>query len=348
MYDKAALVFESGEQFAGTCFGEAVNASGRAAILNGPVGLTEFITDPASAGLAAVMTHPLAGNCGINMEDLESGDIWISALAVREKCQKPGGWRCDMELDAFLRRQKVPGLEGIDTRALTRFIRRKGAVPVRLRQDNGAESPVKEYRAQKRVIPGRGPRIAVIDLGVRKSVLARLREPDIDGNLFIFPGETPYEEIKDASPALVLVTNGPDEMILTTKDTKNTKKTQIIELLAGLNARYPVYGMGLGAVLTGMALGAEAEPLHNGHHGSSITVKAADGGLYVTEQNHRYTLKLLPGSMKAEFVNVNDGSAEGFSAGTAYGVMFSPSVNRYYSRSTAFFYERIKEKFIQR
>jgi carbamoyl-phosphate synthase small subunit len=345
MYAKAALVLGDGERFEGTAFGEIVNASGRMAVLSGPVGLQEFITDPASAGLIVVTTHPLAGNCGINLEDMESRDIWISALVTRENCRKPGGWRCEIELDAFLRGQAVPGLEGVDTRALIRHIRRKGDSEAVIRQqgDTDTGGAVKQYKTERYSIPGNGPNIAVIDLGVRRSVLMRLREPNIDGNLFVFPEDAEYKEIMDISPASVLVTNGPDRDFLTTKDTENRKKSKVFDVLAKLAARVPVYGMGLGAVLLGIALGAEAEPLSAGHYGSSITVRAADGKLYVTEQNHRYTLKNIPSDMKTEFLNVNDGSVEGFSAGNAYGVMFSPACVMTQSRSTAFFYDKLRQ-----
>ncbi|MDR1706142.1 MAG: hypothetical protein LBS19_15870 [Clostridiales bacterium] len=343
MYGKAALVLGDGERFEGTAFGEIINAWGRTAVLSGPVGLQEFITDPASAGLITVTTHPLAGNCGINLEDMESRDIWISALVTRENCRKPGGWRCEIELDAFLRRQAVPGIEGVDTRALIRHIRRNGASEAIIRQEGGAGGAAKQYKAERNRMPGSGPNIAVIDLGVRRSVLARLMEPDIDGNLFIFPWDAGYEEIMDISPASVLVTNGPDGDFLTAKDTKNTKKSKVIDVLAKLATRVPVYGMGLGAVLLGAALDAEIEPLYSGHHGSSITVRAADAKLYVTEQNHRYTLKNMPSDMKIEFLNVNDGSVEGFSAGNAYGVMFSPATTMTHSRSTAFFYDKLRQ-----
>lgn len=347
---KAELILENGERFEGTAFGYLKDGAGKVTFASFSSGIQELLTDPACAGQILVITNPAVGNYGFNLEDMESASVKIQGLVVREKCQSPNNWRCEMELDGFLKQQKIIGIEGIDTRALVKTISKNGSMKgiITLRGSEMTESDAsRDFAAingkglaekatcrKKYIIEGASSNIAVIDLGVKNSTLKELKERDF--NITVFPASSGAAEIMASNPGVVLFSSGPGNP---------AELEGVIETAKSLSGKLPLFGIGLGFSILGLALGCTSERLKYGHHGAGITVKDVKTGLlYVTLQNHNYTLSAFPDGVVPSFANINDGSAEGFSHKglNVYGVAFYPETKGR-SRNTGFFYDMLKE-----
>jgi len=310
---KAKLILENNMEFEGSAFGYPENTEGEIVFTTGMTGYEGTLTDPSFAGQIVVMTYPLIGNCGTNPEDMETDAPKLRGLIVREKCEAPNNWRCETDLDSFLKLYKIPGLEGIDTRKLTKIIRDEGIMKARLVTDPGGDTP--DFTEQDRHLagavtcgepytltaPGSIYRVAVIDLGVQKSVLRELR--DMGCTLDVFPSFAPAAQVLSGNPDAVFLSSGPGNP----KDIP-----EILENISLLCGNKPVFGVGLGHQLIGLAEGCDTEKMKFGHHGANHPVKdLRTGHVYITSQNHNYTVSRLGGDMEATLVNVNDGTVEG-------------------------------------
>lgn len=331
---KAELILENGMRFKGYAFGYIKETVGEVVFTTAMTGYQETITDPSFAGQIVTMTYPLIGNYGINLEDMESKKPYLKGFIVREKCNIPNNWRCEMELEGFLKQHKIMGLEGIDTRALTRTLRDSGTMRgiITTRVDDLTESQiqqkfntfsnenaVKETTCeQSYVIEGEGKHVAVVDCGVKNSVLQELSKKGC--KLTVFPAYTSAEEILKINPDAVFFSNGPGNPI----DVPEIVETAKTVIASGK----PVMGICLGHQIVSLALGCTTESLKFGHHGGNHPVKdLSTGKVYITSQNNEYAVTNIPDDVEITFKNVNDGCVEGLKHKTkpVYTVQFYPS-----------------------
>lgn len=315
---KAELILENGVKFKGNAFGYIKEAIGEVVFTTGMTGYQETLTDPSFAGQIVVMTYPLIGNYGINLDDMESRKPFLRGFVVREKCDMPNNWRCEMDLDGFLKQNKIMGLEGIDTRALTRILRNNGTMKgiITTRVDDLTSSQiqhkfelytnknaVKETTIEEKyVLNGKGTHFAVLDCGIKNGILRDLNRRGC--KLTVFPAFTPASEILEAKPDAIFLGNGPGNP----KDIPEIIDT-VRELI---DSGLPILGICLGHQLISLALDCNTSRLKFGHHGGNHPVKdLKTGRVYITSQNHEFVISELSDEVEATFINVNDGSIEG-------------------------------------
>jgi carbamoyl-phosphate synthase small subunit len=327
----AYLTLEDGTVFKGKPFGIKADIEGEVVFNTGMTGYQEILTDPSYCGQIVTMTYPLIGNYGINLQDPESAKPQVSAFIVRELCSDPSNWRSEGSLEEYLVKNGISGIEGIDTRALTRRIREKGTMRGVLTQEMPAEAqissmlkyeiknPVDRVTCEKPYHLGEGRRkIAVLDYGLKRNILRSLIKRDC--SLTVFPARTSAEEILAGGYSGVMLTNGPGDP----KD-----NAEAIENLKMLIGKKPVFGICLGHQLLALANGADTEKLKYGHRGSNHPVKdLSKDRVYITSQNHGYTIveETLPAHMQVSHRNWNDGTIEGirYTNVPVFSVQFHP------------------------
>ena len=312
----ACLILENGCKFKGKAFGHIHDVVGEVVFTTNMTGYQETLTDPSFCGQIVVMTYPLIGNYGINFEDMESDRPALSAFVVRERCDYPSNFRTEMDLDGFLRQNRIMGLEGIDTRALTRIIREKGCMKgtitvkeslsdsdIERRFNELDNSDVISRVSSKNTynIKGSGKKIAFIDMGAKAGIIRDLKARECD--ITVFPYNTPAGEIEAINPDMVFISNGPG-------DPRDVPET--IETVKVLIGKYPVCGICMGHQIIGLALGCKISKLKFGHHGGNHPVKNRETGMvYISSQNHNYIVSELPEGVEELYTNVNDGTCEG-------------------------------------
>lgn len=331
---RARLVLEDGTVFEGTAFGAKVERIGEVVFNTGMTGYQEVLSDPSYCGQIVVMTYPLIGNYGVNRDDFESVHPAAFGFVVREHCATPSHWRAGETLDALLARLGIPGLSGVDTRMLTRRIRRFGTmrgllttsdepVPALLERLRAA-APLRDQVARVSTahiqrVPGAGPRVVLMDFGAKLGIVRELVRRGCD--VVVVPHDTTAEEIDALAPDGVLLSNGPG-------DPKDVPRA--VETVRRLLGRYPLFGICLGHQLFALACGADTEKLPFGHRGVNHPVKdLATGRVVLTSQNHGYTVKpesVAGTDLVVTHVNVNDGTVEGLRhrALPAFSVQFHP------------------------
>ena len=332
---KAKLILENGKVFNGRAFGYIKETVGEVVFTTGMTGYQETLTDPSFAGQIVTMTYPLIGNYGINLEDMESRKPFLKGFVVREKCDMPNNWRCEMELDGFLKENKIIGIEGIDTRALTRVLRENGTMRgiITIREDLtesqikqkfdtfSNKNAVKEVTIpEKYTINGNGTHLAVLDCGIKKGIIKELEKRGC--KLSVFPAFATYDEIMEVKPDAVFLGNGPGDP----KDIESV--VEVVKKLIENNV--PVLGICLGNQILGLALGCNTKRLKFGHHGGNHPVKdLKTGNVFITSQNHEFVVCDLSDEVEPTFINVNDGSIEGIRHKTKpiYSVQFHPEAN---------------------
>lgn len=332
---KAQLILENGARFTGEMFGACRDVVGEVVFTTGMGGYQETLTDPSFAGQIVTMTFPLIGNYGINLEDMEADKVNMKALVIREKCDYPSNFRNEMTLDDFLKQQNVTGLEGIDTRALTKILRNSGVMRgVIVSEEISDERAQKlidtldnskvimETTAKEPYVINKGGKykIAFIDLGTKYGILRGLENRDC--RVSVFPAGVTADEILEQKPDMVFLSNGPGDPLDAPENTVETVRTLI--------GKVPVCGICMGHLIIGLALGAKTRKMKFGHHGENQPVKDAESGkVYITSQNHNYMLCDLPDDVDMSFVNVNDGSCEGIKHKTlpVQSVQFHPEAS---------------------
>jgi carbamoyl-phosphate synthase small subunit len=316
---QAFLALEDGTVFEGESFGAEGAVAGEVVFNTGMTGYQEVLTDPSYCGQIVTMTYPLIGNYGVNPEDIESSIPQVKGFVVREICRTPSNWRSIETLDDYLKRHNIIGIEGIDTRALTRVLRdkgtmngmiyTKGSIPQEEIMDKilsyRIESPVEKVTTDKVVhIEGKGPRVALIDYGIKRNITRSLSERGCD--IYVFPASASADVNLAVLPDGIMLSNGPGDP----KDCKFQVET--IKKLLGVK---PVFGICLGHQLTALANGADTERLKYGHRGCNHPVKDLSRDLtYITSQNHGYTIieeSLDKSRMEVSHRNMNDGTIEG-------------------------------------
>jgi carbamoyl-phosphate synthase small subunit len=320
----ALLVLEDGTIFRGQAFGAIGERCGEVVFNTSMCGYQEITTDPSYCGQIVVMTYPLIGNYGANAEDVESGQPWVEGFAVREISPLHSNWRSAESLDAFLARHGVPGISGIDTRALTRHLRSRGAMKgIVSSADTDAASLlrkaqasaglvgrdlVREVTCEKAYAPGLGGakkhRVAVIDCGVKRSILTCLAEVGCD--LTVYPASTSAAEILASRPDGVFLSNGPGDP---------EAVPYVAETLRGLLGKKPVFGICLGHQMLGLALGGRTYKLKFGHRGANHPVMdKRTGRIDITSQNHGFCVdmdSLDERTVELTHVNLYDRTNEG-------------------------------------
>jgi len=312
---KGKLILENGIIFEGNLFGYLEESVGEVVFNTGMTGYEEIITDPSYYGQIVTMTYPLIGNYGINLEDVESKSPKVKGFIVREKCDSPNNFRCEMDLEGYFKQNKIIGLEGIDTRALTKVLRNKGTmkgiittkeltkgeIDQRLKSFSNIDAVRKVSTKEIYTIEGTGQHVAIIDFGIKENIIRSFKQRNC--KLTIFPADATSEEILKVNPDLVFLSNGPG-------DPKDLQ--EVIKMLKEIIGKKPIVGICLGHQLLALALGGKTEKLKFGHRGCNHPVKdIEENKVYITSQNHGYYVSKLPEDMEVTHVSVNDGTIEG-------------------------------------
>ena len=312
---KAKLILENGMIFEGKAFGHLKDSVGEVVFTTGMTGYQEVLTDPSYYGQIVTMTYPLIGNYGINLEDMESDSPKVRGFIVREKCNLPSNFRCELELEDFLKQNKIIGLEGIDTRALTKVLRNngtmRGIITVDELDKNDIDEKIKCFSNKEAVktvttkkpytIEGTGKHVAVIDFGIKQNILRCFKKRGC--KLTVFPADTKAEDILNINPDLVFLSNGPGDP---------EDLPEVIENIKKIVGKKPIVGICLGHQLLGLTLGGQTAKLKFGHRGCNHPVKDLETNkVTITSQNHGYVVQTLPEDVEATHININDGTIEG-------------------------------------
>lgn len=312
---KGRLILENGMSFEGKIFGELGETVAELVFNTGMTGYQELLTDPSYYGQMVVMTYPMVGNYGINLEDMESNSIKLKGFIIKEEAKLPNNFRCEMTLNGFLKQHKIVGIKGIDTRQLTKIIREEGVMKAIITPEELTQKEIEKKFAEfsnddaiekvstesKYEIPGKGKRIGVIDFGVKRNILRSFEKRGV--HLIVFPWNVTAEELLNSDLDGVFLSNGPGDP---------ANLTTVIEEIKKLIGKIPVIGICLGHQLLAWALGGTTKKLKYGHRGCNHPVKDLEKDrIFITSQNHGYVVDKVPESMEITHINLNDNSIEG-------------------------------------
>jgi len=300
-------------------FGYIQESVGEIVFNTGMAGYQDTFTDPSYFGQIIIMTYPLIGNCGINLDDNESNGPKIRGLVINELCEYPSNFRNVMLLSEYLYNNKIVGVQNIDTRELVKIIRDSGTMKAIITPESSfnledAKKKIEKFYEKniisnvstKKIIhhEGNGKRIVIIDCGVKENIIRSLLQRNCE--IYQVPYNINYEEIFNLNPDGIILSNGPG-------DPKDC--IEVIETTKKLFSKIPIFGICLGHQILALANGADTEKLKYGHRGINHPVKDLDNNLiYITSQNHGYTIvknSIKDGIMKVSHINVNDDSIEG-------------------------------------
>ena len=349
----AKLALANGNVFTGHDFGAEGEVNGEVVFNTSMTGYQEILTDPSYTGQIVTMTYPLIGNYGVNAEDVESRGLFLKGFVVKELCEFPSNYRSTESLDAYLKRNQIIGLQGIDTRALVRQIRTQGAMQSIL---STVDLDDTSLLGKVRVAPGLvgrdlvqevmpkdtctwnmslselgrpsdfvsgvdrsdGPHVVAIDYGMKWNISRYLR--DIGCRVTIVPGTATATEILALNPDGVFLSNGPGDP---------EPLTYAIETIRGLLGKKPIFGICLGLQLLGLAFGGKTYKLRFGHRGANQPVlNRRTGKVEITSQNHGFAVDsaTLPDDVEVTHINLNDQTTEGIrhKVYPAFGVQYHP------------------------
>ncbi|MDT5294239.1 MAG: carbamoyl-phosphate synthase small subunit [Acidobacteriota bacterium] len=320
----ALLVLEDGRSFRGRAWGADGEACGEMVFNTSMSGYQEVLTDPSYAGQIVCMTYPLIGNYGVNRADEESARPWVEGFVVRESSPLASNWRSEETLDAYLKRRRVPAVERVDTRALVRHIRDKGAMRACISSiDLDERSLLEKARASasmenrelasvvttRRVyeIPARDAErfhVVCYDFGVKRNSLQELAA--LGCRVSVVPASTPAAEVQAMRPDGIYLSNGPGDP---------ASMNAVVEEVRRLaDSGVPTFGICFGHQLLGRAFGGTTYKLRFGHRGGNQPVKdLASGKVEITSHNHGFAVaaESLPADVEVTHINLNDNCVEG-------------------------------------
>lgn len=317
---KAYLILEDGTVFTGTSIGSEREVISEIVFNTSMTGYLEVLTDPSYAGQAVVMTYPLIGNYGICHKDMESAKPWPDGYIVRELSRIPSNFRSEDTIQNFLKEHDIPGISGIDTRALTKILREKGTMNgmITTKEYTDFSEPIKrmkEYTVtgvvlktttkETYVLPGNGKKVALLDYGAKRNIARSLNQRGCE--VTVYPADTPAEKVLAGNPDGIMLSNGPGDPKENTAIIREVKKLYESDV--------PIFAICLGHQLMALANGMDTHKLKYGHRGGNHPVKDLETGrVYISSQNHGYVVdtdNLDPTVAVPAFVNVNDSTNEG-------------------------------------
>lgn len=336
---KTLLVLEDGKTFEGQAFGAIGETSGEVVFNTSLMGYQEILTDPSYRGQMVTMTYPLIGNYGVNSEDVESGKIWAEGFIVREGSRIPSNWRSNKGLSQYLEEQGVVGIQGIDTRALTRHIREMGSMKGVISNGDLDRISLAEKAKSSPGIVGRdlagdvtcqktyewkeatwmlncgykedqsrpkhthAYKVVAYDFGAKRNILRKLVEAGC--SVHVIPASTPWKDVLDLNPDGIFLSNGPGDPEGVPYAAENIRH---------LLGKKPIFGICLGHQILALAFGLKTYKLRFGHHGGNHPVKdLKTGRIEITSQNHCFSIREghLPDFLDVTHVNLNDRTIEG-------------------------------------
>jgi carbamoyl-phosphate synthase small subunit len=316
---KKQLILEDGTVFLGEGFGSDSENIGEVVFNTGMTGYQEILSDPSYCGQIVTLTYPLIGNYGINRDDFETITPYIYGFVVKEFCDFPSNWRSEFSIDEYFKMKNIPGISGIDTRKLTRIIRMHGTLKGAIcSADANPEEVIKKLKGTELPInqvdtvstktaypsPGRGPRVVLVDYGMKHGILRELNQRGCD--IVVVPHSATAEEVLQLKPDGIMLSNGPGDP----KDVSNA-----IQMIKGVLGKVPLFGICLGHQLFALACGADTEKMKFGHRGSNHPVKELKSGrVDITAQNHGYTVNedsIKNTELEVTHIALNDGTVEG-------------------------------------
>ncbi len=319
-YDRK-LVFEDGTEYYGYGFGAKVEAINEIVFNTSMVGYQEIVSDPSYTYQMVVMTYPLIGNYGITDEDYETKQPTIGGIIVREYNDRPSNFRYTKTLSEILEENNIPGIEGIDTRKLTRSIRDLGARKVLITDistpTEEAVKKIKEYELPKDAVAKVSSKkkwysrtahpkynVVAVDCGIKLNIVRSLNKREC--NVTVVPYNTTLETIENLQPDGVFFSNGPGDP---------EDVTETIDLIKKIKGKYPIFGICLGHQLISLAYGAKTYKMKFGHRGGNHPVKNLETGkIEITSQNHGYAVdeeSLKKTGLEVTHINKLDNTVEG-------------------------------------
>lgn len=317
---KAFLILEDGHVFTGKSIGSSREIVSEIVFNTSMTGYLEVLTDPSYSGQAVVMTYPLIGNYGICYEDMESEKPWVDGFIVRELSRLPSNFRSEDTIQNFLEKNDIPGICGIDTRALTKILRESGTMNGMITTNEQfdmeeAQRRLKGYATgdevskvtctSKYTLSQKGYKVALLDLGAKRNISRSLNNRGCE--VTVYPSYTSAEEIIASKPDGIMLSNGPGDPKACVKVIEEIRRLYQTDI--------PVFAICLGHQLMALATGADTYKLKYGHRGGNHPVRdLKTGRVYISSQNHGYavdTKSLNPAVAVPAFENVNDGTNEG-------------------------------------
>ncbi len=350
---KGIIYLEDGTTFLGKGFGKKGTAVGELVFNTSLTGYQEILTDPSYAGQVITLTYPLIGNYGVNHYDEESTKIHAKGLVVKSFEENPSNYLSEGSIEEMLIKMNTVGVCDVDTRSITRKIRSKGAVKCVISNEDLSLKELQErldseslrddwmkFSGTQEIIrmEGSGPKVAVIDFGIKSNILRNLQARDCD--ITVFPYSSTYEEIMASSPDGVFLSNGPGDP---------KAATEAIEIVKEIIKTKPTFGICMGHQVLALALGGDTYKMKFGHRGGNHGVyDITRDRAYITSQNHGYAVSkdsLDENTVEITHINLNDDTVEGLRHKTlpVYSVQYHPEGSPGPKDSTYLFDQFISE-----
>lgn len=315
---KRYLVLEDGQIYHGEAFGDLNNQVGELVFSTGMSGYQQSISDQSYNGEILMFTNPLIGNYGINDKDLESLKPTTKGVVVTQLARRTTHFEMTQDLDEYCKSHQIPGIQGVDTRAITKHIREQGSMKAAILNDP-AEMSVQEIKAitneapliptsatkEAYPAPSDGPRVVVVDFGLKYSILRELAKRNFD--VIVVPPTATYADIMKYGPKGVMLTNGPGD--------PSDVPAATLEMIRQIEQVVPLFGICMGHQLFALANGATTFKMKFGHRGFNHAVRTIETGkLYFTSQNHGYAVErnsVEPTELAISHEEINDKTVEG-------------------------------------